>query len=119
MSQDQKYEVYKDYDEYGYKPYCIKCEKLTNQASWGYDYTTGKLGNSYCQNCEIRYSKTEDAWLCCKLTDEPIGYQFYFCSNKLVKGLVCDKEHSKTKKIEVVSNNRHPNKTSIHLTYKF
>ncbi len=100
-------------DEYGYELYCIKCGELTIQASWGYDYTTGKLGNSYCQNCEIRFSISQKKWVCCKLSEEPLGYKYYFCSNKVDKDLNCDKEHSKKMKIKISNHT----KKSIHLTY--
>jgi hypothetical protein len=107
-------------DEYGYELYCINCGELTTQASWGYNYTTGKLGNSYCEKCEIRFSKSEGLWMCCKLSEEPIGYEYYFCSNKVNKGLVCDKDHSKTMKIEftrVEKSINYPYKKSINITY--
>jgi len=85
----------------GYPDYCIKCSVLTNIVSYGYEYYHINLGESYCNNCEIRYSLsnarpigegwslTEGVWKCCKLTNNG-----WICGSTLDEKYNCSKEHN-------------------------
>jgi len=57
-----------------YPIFCPKCSKLTSKATHvqnkKYGNSTMGLGDSFCFDCKIRYSKSENCWLCCFLTTE-------------------------------------------------
>ena len=61
---------------------CINCNKLTShgtiieQRSYGATSYLG-LGESYCQTCEVRYSKSNCKWVCCKIVKK---YSNYICA---------------------------------------
>lgn len=73
----------------GYPDYCIKCSVLTNIVSYGYNYYHINLGESYCRNCEIRWSLTEGVWKCCKLTNNG-----WICGSTLDEKYNCSKQHN-------------------------
>lgn len=80
-----------DYYNDGYPSNCIICNGVTSIASYECEYIT-KLGKAYCINCQIRYSITDQRWVCCKLT-EPNNYM---CGNTITKNSFCKKDHSTT-----------------------
>lgn len=96
----------------GYPINCIKCNARTSIAIYGHDFMSIGLGNSYCNSCEIRYSKTENTWICCKL--EPDNKSI--CSGELIKECICNKVHSTTFKIVV--NKKVEGKVSLKYPYK-
>lgn len=57
-----------------YPIFCPKCYKLTSKAThitkMKYGNSTLGLGDSFCFDCKIRYSKSENCWICCFLTTE-------------------------------------------------
>ena len=105
----------------GYPNNCIECGDLTFKAT--YTYPQGKfascftgLGNGYCPKCQIRFSKTEQRWECCKLSHP----ENYMCSNVITKNNPCNKEHSLTHKIVIHSDKeqseKFPYKKELDLT---
>lgn len=72
-----------------YPDYCIKCSVLTNIVSYGYNHYHINLGESYCHNCEIRYSASEGVWKCCKLTNNG-----WICGLTLDEKYNCSKDHN-------------------------
>ncbi len=71
----------------GYITYCAKCNGLTSIGTYNFKNITMGLGKSFCTKCEIRYSQSENSWLCCKLTnsiDNDIKYHdTNICHTKL------------------------------------
>ena len=68
------FDIENEYYGDGYPNNCIERGDLTSKAS--YSYSEGKfsssftgLGNGYCHKCQIRFSKTEQRWKCCKLSN--------------------------------------------------
>ncbi len=72
------------------------------------------IGRSYCHDCKIRYSKTENGWVCSRLTLEN-----RFCEGLLDKNNKCCKEHS-TNEVRIISTSekseKYPYKTSVEIT---
>jgi len=80
----------------GYETNCIKCGLRTSRATFYEDNTYLNLGNSYCHDCGIRYSKSECTWVCCKLALQKEPYlTANFCRNKVRKETCynCELEH--------------------------
>lgn len=66
----------------GYPEKCIKCNQATISAIYYHDNSSCNLGNSYCNNCNIRYSQSYLRWECCKC----ISYSndnYYMCNKPL------------------------------------
>lgn len=59
---------YYEQEEYsdGYPEKCVICNKKTFIATYCYKNLLMGLGNSFCLGCEIRYSKSDKVWKCCK-----------------------------------------------------
>lgn len=84
----------------GYERDCIKCGLLTSCAIFYEDNTSLGLGNSYCHDCGIRYSQTENKWVCAKLAPKCTPYMAAnFCRNDLNKknGYICELIHDDRK----------------------
>lgn len=80
-----------------YPTLCIKCNQLTKQAEYGYENSILNLGNSYCINCQIRYSFTEKCWVCCgfiNYLNHNSNSDIFNCSSKLnsLNNYVCANE---------------------------
>jgi hypothetical protein len=117
---------FSDNNEYyndGYANNCIECGEVTSIAN--YSYSNSKysathlgLGRGYCFKCQIRYSKTEQIWKCCKLKNN----DDYLCSNTVTKNNMCKKEHSTANEIVIKSYGeqscKFPYKKEINLTRK-
>lgn len=75
----------------GYPNNCVICYKKTNEASFGHNNTFIGLGNSFCLGCQIRYSKSDKVWKCCKLKKGYTDGDIDLCSNKLSSsnGYIC------------------------------
>ena len=67
----------------GYPDNCVICLKKTTEATYGYNNICMGLGNSFCLDCQIRYSKSDKAWKCCKLEKGYKDDDINLCSNKL------------------------------------
>lgn len=102
------------YDD-GYPLYCVGCGKLTYVASWIHNTVFMGLGNSYCPNCEIRYSKSDGKWICCKLNSSN-----RFCSFPVGLDDPCSQPHSTTMTIQPKAywnkSDKFPFKETIQVT---
>ncbi len=110
-------------EEYGdgYPDYCIKCCRLTMIGNYCYNWTSMGLGNSYCHNCEIKYSFSGKEWQCAKLNERN-----HICCKKLNEYYYCDGIHSTTEKIDMVDkvarehgtnrSYKYPYKCNVNLT---
>lgn len=101
----------------GYPNNCIKCGKTTKNAIYINDIYTYGLGSSYCNTCEIRFSKTDNKWICCKITlDNNI------CSKHLDNNFYCLHDHSDVLKLVTsdIHNKsyKYPFKEHINVTIK-
>lgn len=72
----------------GYPIICVKCSGKTSIATAYYGSCTIGLGNSFCQHCMIRYSKSDKLWVCCQATDKNI------CCHFLDEQYMCNKQHT-------------------------
>lgn len=108
-----------------YPELCIMCNKLTDMASIQYEYLGSyssymSLGLAYCDTCKIRFSKTDNKWICCKL--KPNEESLYFCNNEVTANNSCCKEHSTTMETKIYSSDKksikYPFKHTIKLTNK-
>lgn len=80
----------------GYERFCVKCGLVTSIVVFYENNISLWLGNSYCHDCGIRYSRSECKWICAKLAPKHEPYICAsFCSNDLSKqnGYVCKSEH--------------------------
>ena len=113
----------------GYPLKCAKCSNLTKTAIYGYNNITMGLGNSYCVNCDIRYSKSDNSWICCKLTnkmdDDKDDFGINICSCKLepTTNYICNKQEVHSKKYNLQINYtektyKYPFKDVINITPK-
>ena len=84
----------------GYPDNCIRCKKLTSIGKFGYKYLYMELGESYCKDCNIRFSKLENRWICCKLNIDN-----NFCLSTVTTGKLCNFNHSTTMKI-IITNEK-------------
>lgn len=82
------YESEKYFD--GYPDNCILCKNKTTDATYNHINLFMSLGKSYCLKCEIRYSKADKVWKCCKIENK--NEKIYLCSNKLsdVNNYICE-----------------------------
>ncbi len=116
---------YDDYDNYndGYPTYCIHCNEVTAKANFtckikdlSFRTSYEGLGNSYCHNCKIRYSKTNKIWQCCKIKKNNES----FCSCEVKKDKMCTEEHSETVETKIQSYDepqfKFPYKKNLNLT---
>lgn len=116
---------YDDYDNYNdkYPTYCIKCNEVTAKANFSCKIKNLScatsfqgLGNSYCHNCKIRYSKTNKVWECCKLKKDNEN----ICSCEVKKDEICSKEHSESVETKIQSYGepyfKFPYKKNLELT---
>jgi hypothetical protein len=87
------------------------------------------LGTSFCADCNMRYSKSENSWICCKLTnkidDDKDNYGTNICSSKLEPSTnyICDKHQVHSKKYSLQINHtektyKYPFKDVINVTPK-
>jgi hypothetical protein len=85
----------KDNEEYygdNYPNNCSKCNNLLYIALYNCNYYNIDLGNSFCINCLVRFSKSCNSWICCKIKQN----NEYLCSTKLYNTFICNYEHSTT-----------------------
>ena len=111
-----------------YPELCIMCNKLTDMASIQYEYLGSygaygaymSLGLAYCDTCKVRFSKTDNKWICCKL--KPNEESLYFCNNEVTTNNPCCKEHSTTMETKIYHSDKksikYPFKRTIQLTNK-
>ena len=71
---------------------CIKCNQLTS-IIMSHSYLTMSMGNSFCTNCLIRFSKSENKWKCCKSINKN------YCFNDLDSNYECNNKHEECKYI--------------------
>jgi len=96
---------------------CINCDSLTSFASIYNDNSYMNLGKSYCHNCKIRYSKSENRWVCCRLLCNN-----HLCQSPLDKDNKCCKEeqehmNDEIKIVRSLENSEiYPYKKKIELT---
>lgn len=109
---------YKNPPEYfgdGYPNDCILCKNLTSITSYGYNNTYCSLGDSYCQECGIRFSKSDKKWLCQKL-----NLNNDFCNETVTENIPCCLEHSETMKVIIYKEREpsyiYPYKKNLHIT---
>ncbi len=76
---------------------CIKCGVLTGSAVFYDGNMSLGLGKSYCHECGIRYSLSDNKWVCAKLSLQNNAHYKHFCAKEVKKesGYICDCEHSK------------------------
>ena len=67
----------------GYPDKCIVCNKKTAEATFEHNNMFMGLGNSFCLGCQIRYSKSNNVWECCKLKKGFREGEINLCSNNL------------------------------------
>lgn len=92
-----------------YPIFCPKCSKLTSKATHILKQgTLCGLGNSFCFDCKIRYSKSENSWICCflntEIEEEKNYYHDILCCSKLDEsnGFVCSCENIHTSKYKLI-----------------
>jgi hypothetical protein len=88
----------------GYPLKCVNCLHLTKMGVYCCDNFTIGLGNSYCPRCVMRFSKSDNSWICCKLTskaddDDNENYYANICSCKLnpSNNYICEQPSHSTK----------------------
>ena len=95
----------------GYPLKCTKCLNLTKTATYKYKNIYIGLGDSFCPDCNMRYSKSENSWICCKLTnkidDDKDNFRTNICSCKLEpsNNYICNEQQV------------HSNKFSLQINY--
>ena len=110
-----------------YPELCIMCNKLTDIASINYTtpgITCGStymgLGHAYCDTCKVRFSKTDNKWICCKL--KPSEKNIYFCNNEVSFNNPCCNEHSTNFDVQIAYTTgksvKYPFKRTINITNK-
>lgn len=103
-----------EFDE-DYPINCINCGSLTSLACISYYYSYMNLGKSYCHDCKIRYSKSENRWVCCQMSCKE-----YVCQAPLNKDNKCCKEEHSKDEIKIVRSlenpGKYPYKKNIELT---
>ena len=103
------------------------CNKLTDIASINYTtpgITCGStymgLGHAYCDTCKVRFSKTDNKWICCKL--KPSEKNIYFCNNEVSFNNPCCNEHSTNFDVQIAYTTgksvKYPFKRTINITNK-
>lgn len=99
-----------------YPFHCAKCLERVTFATYEYDGYYMNLGESYCGNCEIRYSASDQVWKCCKVMENG-----FICGSTLDISSECERQHSETLKV-VKQNGRkeydykYPYKKHVKLT---
>lgn len=94
----------------GYPIKCAKCLSLTKTAMYKTNHILMGLGDSFCIDCNIRYSKSENSWICCKLSNKVDSCENIFstniCSCKLEPGenYVCKEQHNHSVKFNLKIN---------------
>ena len=112
-------EIYSD----GYPDNCIRCNRLTKNAIYNDNNTSMGLGNSFCDSCEIRYSKSNNCWECCKIEKSNIIYNL-ICSSKLSyeNNYICNNFHLDNTKLVInyikSINPKYPNKENVNVISK-
>lgn len=111
-----KFEEVEYSDEY--PTYCIKCNELLSITEYYSQSLTINLGNSFCTKCEIRYSKKENSWICCKLSKELDN------DKKYTYNPICTSKLYPTNNYQCANTNLHSDKfnlkfTKINNMYKF
>ena len=86
---------------------CAKCNQTTCMARYYHKSSTRGLGNSYCRECDIRYSFTDKTWNCCKLIK--IDNTYDVCEKPLIAPYLCSEVHS-DKKMEITHKIEHEQK---------
>ena len=102
-----------------YPENCILCNNKTCEASYHYKNMYMGLGNAFCGNCNIRYSKTKKIWECCKPNKEGD----FLCEEMVnnTNSYICQIEHSEKLDVKIIhtSNNssKFPYKKSVNITF--
>lgn len=113
----------------GYPLKCAKCLNLTKTAIYRHNNTIMGLGNSFCAHCDMRYSESENSWICCKLTnkidDNKDNFRTNICSCKLepLTDYICNEQQVHSKKYSLQINYtekkyKYPFKDVINVTPK-
>jgi hypothetical protein len=97
----KEFDSEQEYFGNGYPHNCIQCKKITSITKFFYENLHVYLGESYCKDCNIRFSKSENRWECCKLNKNN-----YFCSATVLDNKLCDLEHSSTMKIIITNEEK-------------
>ena len=113
----------------GYPTHCVKCHEQTKHGIYNKKNMICGLGKSYCSNCQIRYSESENNWLCCKLLNgvdnDPNGGDYtYICSFELnkLKNYECSNDSNHSLKYELGITNsekyhKYPFKEKVNLQH--
>jgi len=101
-----------------YPLHCVKCSVPVSIATYGYDGYYMNLGESYCGECEIRYSASDQVWKCCK-----VMYNGFICGSALDSlSSECVRQHSETLKVKQNGRKecdyKYPFKQRVKLTAK-
>lgn len=107
----------------GYPYHCIKCKRLTCFSAVKSKQDGYSLGNSLCDKCMIRYSKTDKKWICCKLKTPIMTSARDFinmCNNTIDdENNECCDNHDETIKFEIKETDyvyfRYPFKTQKNI----
>lgn len=88
--------INKDITEFdGYPMKCVRCDKVGSIASAYYGISTIGLGNCFCTECMIRYSKSDRRWYCCQSINHGPCFNVLNDNN-----YQCDKIHDTNYKLE-------------------
>lgn len=88
----------------GYPIVCCFCNQKTSIAHANFQCSSMFLGNSFCQHCMIRYSKSDKTWICCQsiVSDNDGNYLHHkMCGNYIVDNKPCDRIHNTNYKLEL------------------
>lgn len=100
----------------GYPNNCVICLKKTTEATYGYNNIHMGLGNSFCLCCQIRYSKSEKVWKCCKLEKGLIDGDIDLCSKKLssTNNYMCtNPSHMEKYRLNIYDGNSNESKSNF------
>jgi hypothetical protein len=92
----------------GYPNKCVICFKKTSEAIFAYKNILMGLGNSFCLECQIRYSLSDKVWKCCKLKKCSDTDSIDLCSNKLSSSnnYLCDNlSHLENYRLNITDTN--------------
>jgi hypothetical protein len=92
----------------GYPNNCVICLKKTTEATFGHNNSFMGLGNSFCLGCQIRYSKSDKVWKCCKLEKCPYTDSIDLCSNNLSSSnnyLCVNSSHLENYRLNIIDTN--------------
>jgi len=106
---DQSNPVYTD----GYPDLCIICSDSTQICTFGSKNTFINFGSGFCSKCDIRFSKSDKIWKCCKVIESNNKSLDNLCC-KTIEGIKsCSNSlHSKTEYLKYTQ-------TSVEFKYPF